>query len=915
MAVGLVAIMVLFSILSQIDAKSLETETLGVSALSGLAPRAIPVKPVSTIISASGFDGHVVFKLHEGLNVRQVAGRLVDAQKGDLAAVNRILSRSSVLAVRRLFSRSKDDLRAERLAAQAESRQQLADLSLYYRLEVSNSDEAEQIIDRLNRDPDVEIAYYQPAPEPAEAPADPAETPDFESDQDYLKPAPDGVDAYFAWTRIGGRGQDVKIVDIEGAWRTTHEDLTKSVGGLLGGTMINNSNWRNHGTAVIGEMIADNNGFGVTGIAYEAEIGMVSIASMSAAEAISLATDSLEPGDAILIELHAPGPRYDFESRDDQLGYVCMEYWQATFDAIQISSAKGIIVCEAAGNGAEDFDDVIYENRFDTTYRNSHAIICGAGAPPSGTYGPDRSRLSFSNYGERVNLQGYGRGVVTTGYGSLYSSGGEDYYYTSTFSGTSSASPIVTGAVACLSGYYQAMFGAVITPDAARDVLVATGSSQYPDGSEHIGPRPDLYGAITAVVAPAPIQISPSYWDTAVTQGEEATKILTITNDLVGTAWEFEASAQEPVLFRSPDDSWLSVSPLSGTVPGDGGTFDLTITVDAALLDPVDGLAKGNIIVQAPGGSPDYQLVIPVFVDTWCPDDETYSVADSDEPFGPVFDWIDAASLGSAIPLVDYYNSHNPSAALDDGTAGPIPIGFGFDFYGTIYDELYIGVNGAVSFTETELNSNGYFSGISIPGAFIDDGIFAFWNDLAIDPAFGHGDIFVYQSPTNDIFVIEWYQVGNFNDDLDTLTTFEIILTADGLICIQFLDVGTSGLEQTATVGLQQTGCRYEPYVDGAVPADNTPHSSLTVQFGSSGCDCAVWGDVNGDAAINPIDVVFMVNHVYLTSDMRVQPPNCPYEAGDVNCDGGVNPVDVVHFVNYVYMTITPFPCTDPCLP
>ncbi|MBU0959386.1 MAG: hypothetical protein KKB31_05570, partial [Nanoarchaeota archaeon] len=78
-------------------------------------------------------------------------------------------------------------------------------------------------------------------------------------------------------------------------------------------------------------------------------------------------------------------------------------------------------------------------------------------------------------------------------------------------------------------------------------------------------------------------------------------------------------------------------------------------------------------------------------------------------------------------------------------------------------------------------------------------------------------------------------------------------------------------------------------------------------------CDCGVWGDLNGDGAINPVDVVFMINKVYLGNDQLVQPPNCPLQAGDVNCDGNVNPVDVVFMVNYVYLSNNMF-CDDPCL-
>jgi len=79
-----------------------------------------------------------------------------------------------------------------------------------------------------------------------------------------------------------------------------------------------------------------------------------------------------------------------------------------------------------------------------------------------------------------------------------------------------------------------------------------------------------------------------------------------------------------------------------------------------------------------------------------------------------------------------------------------------------------------------------------------------------------------------------------------------------------------------------------------------------------STCDCGVWGDVTGDGNINPVDVVFMVNFVYLGNNMIVPYANCPRDAGDVNCDGNRNPVDVVFYVNYVYLGNNMF-CADPC--
>ena len=44
------------------------------------------------------------------------------------------------------------------------------------------------------------------------------------------------------------------LIDIEGGWRFSHEDLAQNQGGLAGGTMIDEVSLRNHGTAVMGEI-------------------------------------------------------------------------------------------------------------------------------------------------------------------------------------------------------------------------------------------------------------------------------------------------------------------------------------------------------------------------------------------------------------------------------------------------------------------------------------------------------------------------------------------------------------------------------------------------------------------------------------------------------------------------------------
>ena len=135
-------------------------------------------------------------------------------------------------------------------------------------------------------------------------------------------------------------------------------------------------------------------------------------------------------------------------------------------------------------------------------------MICGAGAPPPGTHGrdhgPDRSRLGFSNFGALIDAQGWGREVTTTGYGDLQG-GVPDFWYTDTFSGTSSASPIVVGALASVQGVLRAHGRIVLSPGRARQLLRATGSPQTDapgrPRTQRIGNRPNLRQLIPAALA------------------------------------------------------------------------------------------------------------------------------------------------------------------------------------------------------------------------------------------------------------------------------------------------------------------------------------------------------------------------------------------------------------------------------
>jgi hypothetical protein len=398
--------------------------------------------------------------------------------------------------------------------------------SVYNRV-VAKEKHLQDIAKALREIPAVEAAYIKPAPEPAinrmtpTAPAPAMRSPDFSAHQHYLARAPAGIDAQYAWTQAGGRGAGVTIIDVEGEWRTSHEDLSVNSNGVLSGVMPGNLGWRNHGTAVVGTCIGANNGQGITGICAEAKLGMISIFGdddRTTSAAIREAADKLSAGDIMLIELHYPGPKHGYAEHPNQDGYIAVEWWPDEFEAIQYAVGRGVIVVEAAGNGAQDLDDALYETRdpgfplgwqnpFRRSNRDSGAILVGAGAPPPGThgralYGPDRSRLDFSNYGSSVDAQGWGREVTTCGYGDLQG-GDEDRWYTDQFAGTSSASPIIVGALACLQGIRRARGEPLLTPASARALLHATGSPQQagPNApvSQRIGNRPDLKALVAAL--------------------------------------------------------------------------------------------------------------------------------------------------------------------------------------------------------------------------------------------------------------------------------------------------------------------------------------------------------------------------------------------------------------------------------
>lgn len=469
-------------------------------------------------------DRELVVKVKSDVGFRSGSASNPTAESADTSSFNNILNRYDA-SIEQLFGMPEE--RMQSVASNVGAIAAESQMETYYSVAASDGklDELAEAI--LEESSFVEAAYVKPVSSEPSALAEseddsinemlpmpgdsPLASPDFTASQIYLNPAPAGIDARYAWTKQGGRGAGVKIIDCEWGWNFSHEDLMdKQIGVVYGG----NSSSNDHGTAVLGEYSGDVNTIGVTGICSDAIAGASSfVNSPSSARTIREAADRLSSGDIILLEIHRAGPN---ATGSGQFGYIAVEWWPDDFAAIRYAVNKGLIVVEAAGNGAQNLDAAVYDTRpanFPASWRNpfnpanpsSKAVLVGAGAPPPGTHGrnhgADRSRLGFSNYGKRVDCQGWGREVTTAGYGDIQG-GSRNLWYTERFSGTSSASPIVVGALGCVQGIRKAQGSQPLSADAAINLLRTTGSPQQDTPSrpktQRIGNRPDLRQMIPA---------------------------------------------------------------------------------------------------------------------------------------------------------------------------------------------------------------------------------------------------------------------------------------------------------------------------------------------------------------------------------------------------------------------------------
>ncbi|MCY8953681.1 S8 family serine peptidase [Bacillus cereus] len=362
----------------------------------------------------------------------------------------------------------------------------------YYIVETQDDIDVQALLTKIEKSSLVETAYLQeeeapPAERLPNLSVNPYDEPRL-TRQGYLEPAPLGINAPYAWSIKGGDGKGTTFVDMEYGWLFNHEDLVNQKIELISGQ--NKSEHHDHGTSVLGIVSAEDNNIGGIGIAPKAKVKVVSQirdnGNYNTADAILSAVNNMQAGDILLLEAQATYDGYGDKN------YFPVEVKPDIFDAIRIGTNKGIIIIEAGANGGNDLDQFRDRNgkqvlnRNSPDFKDSGAIMVGAASARV-----PHKRSYFSNYGSRVDVYGWGNAVDTT---DAKPSEFITNLYTSSFAGTSSASPIIAGAAASIQGIAKNNQGKVYTPSQLRDILSdsSTGTKSNDPTSDKIGVLPDL---------------------------------------------------------------------------------------------------------------------------------------------------------------------------------------------------------------------------------------------------------------------------------------------------------------------------------------------------------------------------------------------------------------------------------------
>ena len=576
-----------------------------------------------------------------------------------------------------------------------------------------------------------------------------------------------------------------------------------------------------HGTHTAGTIAAvGNNGIGVSGVVWRGKLVILKFLGASGSGPMSAAVEALQYAIRMGVRLTNNSWNGPFYSR-------------ALEDAVAAAGAAGQLFVAAAGNARTDIDATpsypaaLPEDCVLTVAATDHAD----------------QLASFSNYGlAGVDLAAPGVDVLSTVPGQGYR----------VLSGTSMASPHVTGAAALLMGRFPGMGAAEVKarlmrfadprvgligrcvsggrlnlalaaadPDsiAAGDItdlrVLAPGSNSIDlawtatgdDGTSGTASSYELRYA-TAMFTPAEfasatLAIAPK------PQPSGRPEVYRVRGLTTGTAYwlaivardEFgNAGAVSPVVSTTTlPPPTLALSPPEVSASATTGnrvtrTFELLNdspgTLEWSAPRPVLDFGPTTVSArQWPG-----EVAVKGDPD---PAPREPQLASAGGPDAQGYRWIDSTEPGGpAFQWVDIATpGDNIALSGDEAVSVAVPLGFSFPFYGRRFTRMKVCTNGYLQFgTEGPAFVN---TGLPAAGA-ARNLIAPFWDDLH----FGAATNRAYVRFDGTRCVVSWVAVPRYND-VSSIMTFQAILYPSGEIRFQYLRM--TGTTNSATVGIQDS--------------------------------------------------------------------------------------------------------------
>jgi uncharacterized repeat protein (TIGR01451 family) len=492
----------------------------------------------------------------------------------------------------------------------------------------------------------------------------------------------------------------------------------------------------NHGTHVAGTIGArGNNSIGVVGVNWNVQIMACKFLSTNGSGSDADAIECLE---------------YVKTMKERGVNIVATNnswggggFSQALYDAIAAQMDAGILFIAAAGNDSANNDST---ESYPANYYLPNIIAVAATTHTDGL-------ASFSNFGRRtVHVGAPGSSILSTTRNNSYS----------TFSGTSMATPHVTGLAALLKAHNPSLDWIAL-----RNLILSSGDPKPALADKTItGRRINAYQALTCTDAPLFAVLKPS-----------AT---------VGGA---------PV----------TIAVLNINCANPAGPLSVTINPGGTVVTLVDN-----------GVAPDLAANDGIYSGTWTPGDlcalGAYTLDFSNGQSLTVQVGGTQGSYHCTTPSLSWRMFTGTNLNLGDDDEATITLSFPIRFGSASYTTLRVGTNGALSFHQADIP----FRNEGLPAGSFTTLVAPFWDDLYAVPGTSTNVFWgVLGSAPNRELVIEWRDVRRYDcrNDSSATVRFQVVFFENSSnVLFHYLDTVFGGActgqdrGASATIGVQVSG-------------------------------------------------------------------------------------------------------------